>query len=140
MVHLHWKDLEGSTFALGPEHPVLPNGQPVLSEPELDGDGNPILPHFAQPVPGPWPGERRAAFESVEEALEQAAHDVAFDGAVVARILDESGKDVLDRGKLVKRAHALIDAYHEPLRDALPEREFKARVAAVKADVKRRVG
>ena len=85
-------------------------------------------------------GTRRAAFETAEEAHEQAAHDVAFDGAVVARLLDPSGADVLDRQAILTRAHALIDSHHEPLRAALPEREFEARVTAIKADAKRRVG
>lgn len=129
-VFLHFAD---PAFPLGPEHPADEHGR-ALAE-----SGAPAYPYSQEvAAPGPWPGTRRAAFETVDEAFEQAAHDLAFHGAEIAHLIDDSGTDALDRKALVKRAHELIDEHHEPLRSALPEREFRARVAAAKADAKRR--
>ena len=50
---------------------------------------------------------RRAAFETVEEALAQAAHDVALHGAEIAHLVDEAGDDVLDAKDLAARVKAL---------------------------------
>lgn len=50
---------------------------------------------------------RRAAFETVEEAYEQAAHDVTLQGVEIAHLTDDTGTDVLDPKKLTARIKAV---------------------------------
>ena len=85
---------------------------------------------------------RKAAFETAAEALEQAAHDLAFHGAEIAHLINDKGKDVLDRKKLLARAHELIDDHHGQHIAGLEAQleAQRAHVASVKADIERRVG
>lgn len=64
--------------------------------------------HWADPLSPdePFPNESRARFESLDEALAQAAHD-HNQGREITRIIDEdSTEDVLDRKQLAKLAKA----------------------------------
>lgn len=83
---------------------------------------------------------RRAAYETTAEAVEQAAHDLAFQGAEIAGIVDEDGNDVLARDQLVVRAQELVDEHHGRHAIALETQleVQRAHVASVKADIERR--
>jgi hypothetical protein len=77
----------------------------------------------------PRANTRRAAFSTVDEAYEQAAHDVAFHGAEITHLTDDAGSDVLEHERIASRVAELRYEHEAPLRSHLKALQDRLEVA-----------